>query len=230
MNDIKMTKNRLSDYKAVIFDLDGTLYYQKPFRIKMMCYLVCRALSHPSCIKDILIIKKYREVRENWALHETECEYPSDMDLNNRQYLYVAEIKGTTPERVKKAVSFFMLEAPLKLLPQYRDEVMYSVIEQLREKKITVVIYSDYPVEDKLKALGITADFCFTSADAGIGCMKPAPKGIRVILDTLGIGADEAVMIGDRYEKDGLAAKANNMDYIIVSSLKKERESLNITV
>ena len=214
MNDIKMTKNRLSDYKAVIFDLDGTLYYQKPFRIKMMCYLVCRALSHPSCIKDILIIKKYREVRENWALHETECEYPSDMDLNNRQYLYVAKIKGTTPERVKKAVSFFMLEAPLKLLPQYRDEV----------------IYSDYPVEDKLKALGITADFCFTSADAGIGCMKPDPKGIRVILDTLGIGAGEAVMIGDRYEKDGLAAKANNMDYIIVSSLKKERESLNITV
>ena len=142
----------------------------------------------------------------------------------------MAEIKGTTPERVQKAVGFFMLDAPLKLLPQYRDEVMYSIIEQLREKKITIVIYSDYPVEDKLKALGITADFCFTSADAEIGCMKPDPKGIRVILDTLGIGADEAVMIGDRYEKDGLAAKANNVDYIIVSSLKRERESLNITV
>ena len=230
MNDIKIRKDRLSDYKAVIFDLDGTLYYQKPFRIRMMCYLMRHALCHPSSIRDIFIIKKYREVRENWETCEAECEYPADMELDNRQYLYVAKAKKTTSERVEKAVRFFMLEAPLKLLSQYRDEAIYSIIEQLHENNITIVIYSDYPVENKLEALGITADFCFTSVDERIGCMKPDPKGIKVILETLGIGSDEAVMIGDRYEKDGLAAQSNNMDYIIVSSSRKERENLNITI
>ncbi len=230
MNDVNIKKDKLSDYKAVIFDLDGTLYYQKPFRIKMLCYLMGYMLRHPSSIGDMFIIKKYREVRENWETCEAESEYPADMDLDNRQYLYVAKAKGTSPERVKKAVNFFMLEAPLKLLPKYRDERLYSIIEQLRKNNITVAIYSDYPVENKLKALGITADFCFTSADERIGCMKPDPKGIGVILETLGINAKDAVMVGDRYEKDGLAAKANDVDYIIVSSSPKERKSLNITV
>ena len=39
----------------------------------------------------------------------------------------------------------------------------------------------------------------------------------------LGLNADEAIMIGDRYEKDGLAAEKNQVDYIILPSSKKER-------
>lgn len=31
MNQICMRKEKISGYKAVIFDLDGTLYYQNPF-------------------------------------------------------------------------------------------------------------------------------------------------------------------------------------------------------
>ena len=33
-------------------------------------------------------------------------------------------------------------------------------------------------------------------------------------------------MIGDRYEKDGLAAIGNEMDYIIVPPSKQEREKM----
>ena len=53
--------------------------------------------------------------------------------------------------------------------------------------------------------------------------MKPDPKGIRVILKEHGLSNSEALMIGDRYEKDGLAARGNDVDYIIVSKKKKER-------
>ena len=56
--------------------------------------------------------------------------------------------------------------------------------------------------------------------------MKPDPKGLRVILATLGLQAEDVIMVGDRYEKDGLAAIGNRMDYLIVSSSKKEREKL----
>ena len=66
----------------------------------------------------------------------------------------------------------------------------------------------------------------YTSGDACIGCMKPDPKGLKVILDTLGCDSVDAVMIGDRYEKDGLAAQRNNVDYVIVDGSKKEREKL----
>ena len=56
--------------------------------------------------------------------------------------------------------------------------------------------------------------------------MKPDPKGIDVILKEQGILNADALMIGDRYEKDGLAAQGNDVDYIIVGKKKKERELL----
>lgn len=230
MNLINVQKKSLLDYKAVIFDLDGTLYYQKPFRIRMALYLAAHMITHPSSIKDVLLIKKYREVRENWEELEGDSFHKgdknSDKDLDSRQYEYVAEVKGVSPERVRGAVSFFMLEAPLKLLPAYRDEMMSSLMDKLRENGVKVVIYSDYPVKEKLNALGMKADVCFTSADEAIGCMKPDPKGIRVILKMLGLMPQEAVMIGDRYEKDGIAAKENQVDYVIVSASPKKRKEV----
>lgn len=229
-NKISMRRNSLYDYKAVIFDLDGTLYYQKPFRIKMFCFLIGYILTHPTSISDMFIIKKYREIREDWekcSVDEIGSRLPSDYDLDEGQYEYVARVKKTSAQRVRKTVEFFMLEAPLKLLSQFKDEVLAGIIDDLKndKKDIKIVIYSDYPVENKLKSLGIEADYLFTSGDEEIGCMKPDPKGLRVILDKLQISNSDAIMIGDRYEKDGEAAIANDMDYIIVSSDKKERKS-----
>lgn len=226
MNKIKLRKRNIMDYNVYIFDLDGTLYYQKPFRIRMLCALIKHVLKHPVSIKDILVIKKYREVREHWEMCERAFSFEEGVCLDERQYAYVAVKKRTRPEKVKRAVEFFMLELPLSVLPPYRDEILNTLLEKLKKNKKTIVVYSDYPVEDKLKCLGIEADFCYTSGDERIGCMKPDPNGLKVILGELHCDSADAVMIGDRYEKDGLAAEGNDMDYIIVSSSKRERGKL----
>lgn len=248
----KLRRN-ISEYELYIFDLDGTLYFQKPFRVRMAVYLATYLLTHPTAIKDVLIIKRYREVREKWDLYEKdeigkklnmsnsensdECSQNIDgngntecvrklLSMEQRQYEYVAAKEKTSADRVKKAVEFFMFKAPLDLLPGFVDSVLRDDIKQLRELGKKVVIYSDYPVEDKLKALSIEADEYYTSQDEEIGVMKPDKKGIEVILKDMNVPKELAVMIGDRYEKDGLAAIANDVDYIILSSKKSEREKL----
>lgn len=230
-NIICIRKKRLTDYKALIFDLDGTLYYQKPFRLKMIRFLAGKVIAHPSCIRDMFVIKKYREIRENWELYDNDdigSGISRNLDMAKRQYAYVAKAKGVSPERVREIIEYYMLEAPLALLPPYRDETLAGIIEEIKSDspQTKIVIYSDYPVEDKLRALGINADEIFTSGDEEIGCMKPAPRGLDVIAGKLGIDKSDAVMIGDRYEKDGLAAISNGMDYIIVSTSKSKRQEL----
>lgn len=226
MNRIQMQKASIYDYRAVIFDLDGTLYYQKPFRIRMLFFLAEYAVRHPSRIPDLFLVKRYREIRENWTKYEQSITFPAETDMEHRQYQYVAKEKHVTPEYVEEVIRFFIMEAPLKLLPAYKDDMLSDFIYRLRQKKIKVIVYSDYPTDAKLNALSVQADAGFTSADAEIGCMKPDPKGLKVILEALALSPKDAVMIGDRYEKDGLAAAGNQMDYIIVSSSKKERAKL----
>ena len=226
MNQTALRKNSIMDYKVYLFDLDGTLYYQKPFRVKMLCVLIKHVLFKPSSIADLFLIKTYRAVREHWEECENEETFAVGMSLDEKQYAYVAKKKNTDVQRVKRAVELFMLKMPLEVLPSFRDKVLYDFIKKLRENKKTVVIYSDYPVEDKLACLSIQADACFTSGDARIGCMKPDPKGIEVILRTLDCDCSDVLMIGDRYEKDGIAAERNNVDYVIVDRAKKERAKL----
>ncbi len=229
MNQSSMRKKSLYDYQVVIFDLDGTLYYQQPFRLRMIRFLARHVLTHPCCIKDFLIIYKYRKVREKWELYEKQCAQEprySALGLEDRQYQYVADQMKTERTRVKKVIAFFMLEMPLRFLPAYRDEILANAIDALHRQHKTVVVYSDYPVEKKLKALGIRADRCYTSADARIGAMKPDPKGIAVILSDTNCPAADALMVGDRYEKDGLAARDNGVDYLIVGKTRKERSAV----
>lgn len=224
MNQVSMRKESLMEYKAVIFDLDGTLYYQKPFRIRMAAFLLQHLVCHPTSWRELLIIRTYRKVRENWEQYEKEEQDSQDLDM--RQYRYVAEQYKMPTERVKDIVHFYMLEAPLKLLLPYRDDRLTDIIRQLKVQEKEIIVYSDYPVKDKLQALQIEADACFTSADAEIGCMKPNPKGLETIRKVTGYDAQEMIMIGDRYEKDGLAAVSNDMDYVILDSNRKKREAM----
>lgn len=216
-------KKKLDEYKAVVLDLDGTLYYQKPFRMRMIRFLAGYLLTHPRAIKDMFIILDYRKIREDWERYgKTRC-FDDTMDLETRQYDFVAERKKTTAEYVQRVIRFYMLETPLKLLYEYRDSELIQMIEDLRKKQVKIVIYSDYPVENKRKALQVQADLCFTSTDKEINSMKPDPKGLQVILQRLQMEPEEVIMVGDRYEKDGLVAIANNMDYVILDSNKKKR-------
>ena len=226
MSKESLRKN-INNYDLYIFDLDGTLYFQKPFRIRMALYLIMYIFKHPSSIKDVLLIKEYRKVRENWEerdIDEIGKSIDESLSIDNRQYEYVARKKNSSAEKVRDAVEFFMMKAPLSLLPDYVDDNLKKFIKKMRENSKVVVIYSDYPVKDKLNALGIDVDGMYTSTDENIGVMKPDGKGIEVILSDYDISGENAIMIGDRYEKDGLCAIANNVDYIILSSKKEERK------
>lgn len=215
-----MTKP-FKDYQAVIFDMDGTLYYQLPLRLRMAGKLAAYYLRHPLRYKELLAVKTFREIRERWT--ET-----SSGSLDWQQYCLTAEKLGggAAPEWVKQTVEYWMYQVPLKLLPLCQDRQLAKLIRTLRKHHTTVIIYSDYPAVEKARALGIEPDYIFSALDTDIMRLKPDPKGLFHILSVTGFSPDQALMVGDRYEKDGMAAKNAGMDWLILPASPKKRKKL----
>lgn len=221
---MKLSKKQiLSKYRAVIFDLDGTLYFQTKLRMMMACRLGGYYCTHFWRLKELLAIRRFRKVRERWdelAVGETELQ------LDEAQYSYVGRVMKMPPERVRTAVEKWMYEKPLTILPECRDEALVDLINAIHAKGISVMIYSDYPVADKLRALDIKADKLYSALDESIMSLKPDPKGLRVIMEENHYQPSEIIMIGDRMSKDGQAAVNAGADYIILDRSVRVREKL----
>jgi len=217
-------KKAFADYELYIFDLDGTLYYQKQLRLVMARRLALYYLAHPFRIKELFIVKKFREVREKWDGDA------GDTSLDEAQYKCVAEKMGSDTDTVRAVIKRWIYDNPLDALLKSRDSELAGLIGRIRDNNKSVVIFSDYPVEEKLSALGIEADGMFCSADEPIKALKPSPKGIEFILSELKVSAQNAVMIGDRMEKDGLSAQNAGVDFIILDKSKSKRCELYRTL
>jgi len=177
----------LPEYLSIILDMDGTLYYQLPVQLCMAVELFFYYLVHINKAKELLELIKYRKSFENGRL------------------------QASTP-----IIDYWMLHRPLKYIHFFRDKRLLAFIERLQDTGVKIVVYSDYPVKEKIKALApFTPDFAFCGMDDGIKALKPDTKGLLYIIGVLREPVENIVFIGDRMEKDGRCAQQLNMDYII---------------
>lgn len=205
-------------YQAVIFDLDGTLYNQKKLRLMMATRLGLYYLVHPHRIKELLMLKKFREVREHWdGIAETEGLHNSEEDLDALQYEYTAQKLKTSADYVERVVIRWIYDNPLSALPKCKRTDTLKLMQDLKDKGIAVLVLSDYPIEQKLKALSAEADrFYSVEEDERLNELKPSPQGIQLILQDYHLEPSQVLMVGDRDVKDGGAARSAGVDYVIV--------------
>ncbi len=183
-------KKKISDYKALILDMDGTLYYQLPVRIGMAKELFFYYLLRLNRISELISIYQYRKNHERGQLQ--------------------------TPD---KNIMYWMEKRPKKYIRFYRDKKLITLAETMQKQGVKIVIYSDYPLKEKLEALTpFKPDYYFSANDTNIQCLKPDPKGLSHIIDVLNLPTEDIIFIGDRLEKDGLCAQNMGIDYLILDS------------
>lgn len=218
-------KKKPTEYALIACDLDGTLYDQPRLRAMMAFRLLRYYLCHPHKVRDLLIIKYYREIRESWdeiapkAENKCQCE-----SLDEVQYAYVASKYGRDSEYVREVIDKWMHTNPLDAVKATADGKLVSLLQRFRNKGQKLVIFSDYPIEEKIKAIGLEADGYYSADNERINELKPSPKGLNLIMSDYEVTPGEVLVIGDRDSKDGECARRAGADYIIVERNVKKRD------
>jgi FMN phosphatase YigB (HAD superfamily) len=205
--------------KAIVFDVDGTLYDQRPLRRAMAARLIRHATRAPlRNWRTILVLRAYRAIHE-----QLRHSGPGTADLATVQIERVARHTGVNTEVVREIVRQWMEVEPLPLLATYARPGMASFVGMARARGIRLGVLSDYPCDDKLHALGLGGfmDVVLCAQDPAVQRLKPDPRGLLMAFARLGVEAADALYIGDRPDVDAVAAERAGARCVIVSSRRR---------
>ena len=199
-----------SGIHLVVFDVDGTLYKQRPVRLRMACDMLRYAIFQRN-LKVIAVVAKYRQIKERL----------SDEQVDNFEPILIADTAaatGTSPEAVRTIVSEWIDQRPLRYVASCRYSGLPELFAGLRRVGKSIGILSDYPANAKLAALKLNANHIIFTGDSNVGLLKPHPRGLEMLIRAAGVLPSATLVIGDRVERDGVAACRAGARVLIRSS------------
>ena len=96
----------------VVFDVDGTLYRQRPFRVRMARDILLHTLLKRD-LNVIAVLAKYRRIRERLGDEEA-------IDFETALIALTATATANSPDRVRAIVSEWVEQRPLGYLAACR--------------------------------------------------------------------------------------------------------------
>lgn len=216
-NGRSTTRASLDGIRAVLFDFDGTLYGQSPLRALMALELMSIPLlkgSWHSATQTWTTIAEFRRVRE--ALRDVSTPSGSLTDL---QFAETARRVRREQHEVEQCVAEWIARRPLKYLRYTRRTGLVSLLRYLEANRIPAGVLSDYPVAEKLEALGLAGRFSvlICATDPDVNAFKPHPAGFLRACDLWGLPPYQVLYVGDRPDVDATGAAAAGMPCAIVA-------------
>lgn len=200
----------MAEIKAVIFDLDGTLYDKSRLPLR----LVASQILHGK----LIMLKRERSVRKllkgKYFGDKNKFEeafFSHFMRKNAKEWFY-----GTyMPDTIK------ILKKHYHIAPWVEN-----CLKSLHNKGVKIAVFSDYGyVEEKLEALGFDlkwADYLFDAPS--LGGLKPCKETFLKICSTMDVSPQNCLMVGDRDDTDGAGANAAGMRFIKVTKASEPSE------
>jgi len=227
--------------KAMIFDIDGTLYQQDKLH-RLIFYKIARYfITNPiDATEAIISILSFRH-----ALEKMRSMNITNESLRDKQLEIASNICFFKINIIKYHVTRWMEIEPSRLLHKVKYPYSDKFFCEAKLRGYKLAVLSDYPVNNKLEALGWkdVFDMQLSSQDLHINKLKPDPTGMNYIINCFGLNAEEVIYIGDRYEIDtktasnagvGCVIIGNNNDvnmdnrYIVMSYLDLYNEMKNV--
>lgn len=202
--------------KAVVFDIDGTLYRQGALRRAMLVRLLTAHLVRPlTGWRTLTALQAYRRAQE-------QLRHDAQSGGAEAQLALACERSRMDRAAVAACVERWMEREPLAILQRFVQPGLIEFLDACRARGLRLATLSDYPGDDKLQALGIAQYFdvrlCAQAPE--IGVFKPNPRGLHVAMERLGTTARETLYVGDRVDVDAAAAEAAAVPAAIIVSAR----------
>jgi FMN phosphatase YigB (HAD superfamily) len=207
----RFTKSIFDGVKALIFDLDGTLYDYRRLAVRLI-------MARP---RDLLLAYTERLTRKSL----TGCDFGAS-DIYFKAFFDKFSRISRQPEEALRDW-YFSRYMPLMCGVLKKHYTPYPVVadlfDLLESASIPFGVYSDYPlIGRRLKALGLSPDRCGgLFGPENFGAQKPAPRPFRMIAAALGSGSAETLVVGDRNDTDGAGALAAGMRFFRIRGKKR---------
>ena len=201
--------------KALIFDVDGTLYDQGPVRRAMLYRLLRAHVTSPvRGLFTLQVLHAYRNAQE--TLRTTPPEW---RDIASTQLQLAGRRVGMSAEVIAPFVARWIEHEPLPLLASSVRQGIVKLLQDARKCGLRLAVCSDYPADRKLAAMGIANlfDVVVTAQDAEVQRFKPDPAGLELTLRRLAVAKSDVLYIGDRAEVDALAASRAGIRHFILN-------------
>jgi HAD superfamily hydrolase (TIGR01549 family) len=198
--------------RAVLFDLDGTLYHQTPVRSLMALELLTLPFSGLlKAPQRWLALSTYRRAQEQLRTADGRGAAEAQVAAASRR-------TGLTTEEVERLVDEWMIARPLKYLRICRSKGLERLLDLLDRSGVRAGVLSDYPAEPKLRAMGVDGRFApvlCTSAPE-VAALKPSPRGFLLACRSWRLSPGEVLFVGDRPDVDAAGASAAGMPCVII--------------
>jgi HAD superfamily hydrolase (TIGR01509 family) len=192
--------------EAWLVDLDGTLYWALGVKLLMAAELGLFGLHKAA---------RLRRFRHEHERLRAEASAP-DGDPFREQLERTARGLGLPTAELEADVRSWMVERPARYLRWFRRSSLLAEVAAFREQGGRTALVSDYPAIRKLDALGARDLFEVVVASGepnGPGRLKPAPDGYLRAARALGVAPEYCLVVGDREDADGAAARAAGMAF-----------------
>ena len=204
-----------AEYEAWLVDLDGTLYTQRWVRLAMAVEVLLFGRS------ALAILRRFRREQET---QREELQRGEALGIVHEspyaaQLARTAEALGTPVEHVEGVVLEWMFVRPQKWIRRFLNEGLLQELRAFKARGGKTALVSDYPARRKLEALSAPGLFDVVVASGeenGPRRLKPDPEGYLLAAAQLNVAPARCLVIGDRDDADGGAARAAKMGFRLV--------------
>lgn len=207
--------------RAVLFDLDGTLRYNRPSSEKVFLdFAVNAGVSDSPDFR----LETYRWVHYYWAQSPELLEdleqfkgREADFWMNySRRKLMVFGCPADEAAEIAPQVSRYM-ESEHKPEDWVPPDVP-ATLEKLKQAGFRLGVLSNrtHPCNEYLESLGLIDYFDLALVAGEVACWKPEPEIFRHALERLALGAGQVVYVGDNYFADIVGARRAGLEPILI--------------